>query len=220
MTDELLNDGVLGEVVAHMYVVEFQKRGLPHAHILLILAPNDKPRTPEHVDSLVSAQLPDQNLHPELYETVVSCMLHGPCEIHNLNAPCMVDGKCSKRYPRQFRKETVLTDKYPEYKRPNNGVSVTHGGHTFTNEHVIPYNPYLSAKYNCHINVEVSNGILAVKYLYKYVYKGHDRTSIAFKFSTISLLKLNALSLKLTKVYSQIMFILSPARLPSLALPS
>ena len=52
------------------------------------------------------------------------------------------------------------------------------GGHRYTNRHVIPYNPYLSAKYNCHINVEAANSILAVKYLYKYIYKGHDRTCI------------------------------------------
>jgi hypothetical protein len=30
-------------------------------------------------------------------------------------------------------------------------------------------------RYQCHINVEVCSSITAVKYLYKYVYKGHDR---------------------------------------------
>jgi len=29
--------------------------------------------------------------------------------------------------------------------------------------------------YQCHINVEVCSSITAVKYLYKYVYKGDDR---------------------------------------------
>jgi hypothetical protein len=37
------------------------------------------------------------------------------------------------------------------------------------------YNPYLTMQYQCHINVEVCSFIMAVKYLYKYVYKGHDR---------------------------------------------
>lgn len=182
LLDDLLVHGVLGRVVAHMYVIEFQKRGLPHAHILIIFAAADKPVTPDHIDSIVSAQIPDQNSYPELYETIVSCMLHGPCGNNNVNAPCMVDGKCSKQYPKQFREETIITaDKYPEYKRPDNQVSVTNGGHTFTNRHVIPYNPYLSAKYNCHVNVEVANSILAVKYVYKYVYKGHDRTAISLE---------------------------------------
>ncbi|KAE9153200.1 hypothetical protein PF005_g33426 [Phytophthora fragariae] len=39
-----LDEGVLGRVMARIYVVEFQKRGLPHAHILVILADEDKPR--------------------------------------------------------------------------------------------------------------------------------------------------------------------------------
>src|SRR5206468_658983 len=50
---------------------------------------------------------------------------------------------------------------------------------TFTNRDVVPYNPYLSQKYNCHINVEVATSITAVKYLYKYIYKGHDRASVS-----------------------------------------
>jgi len=43
----------------------------------------------------------------------------------------------------------------------------------------VPYNPYLSTKYNCHINIEIATSIMAVKYLFKYVYKGHDRASIS-----------------------------------------
>ncbi|KAG3086459.1 hypothetical protein PI124_g12786 [Phytophthora idaei] len=47
------------------------------------------------------------------------------------------------------------------------------------NQWVVPYNPYLSQKYNCHINVEVCTAITAVKYLYKCVYKGSDKAVIA-----------------------------------------
>jgi hypothetical protein len=31
--------------------------------------------------------------------------------------------------------------------------------------------------YNCHINVEMCSSIKAVKYLYKYIYKGPDEAS-------------------------------------------
>ncbi len=48
-------------------------------------------------------------------------------------------------------------------------------GFVFDNRWVVPYNPYLTMWYKCHINVEVCSSITAVKYLYKYVYKGHDR---------------------------------------------
>ena len=47
------------------------------------------------------------------------------------------------------------------------------------NQFVIPYNPYLSQKFNCHINVEACMLIAAVKYLYKYIYTGHDRADVA-----------------------------------------
>ncbi len=48
-------------------------------------------------------------------------------------------------------------------------------GFVFDNRWVVPYNPYLTMRYQCHINVEVCSSITVVKYLYKYVYKGHDR---------------------------------------------
>ena len=92
----------------------------------------------------------------------------------------MRNGKCSKGYPKDYSQQTILTaDGYPKYRRRDDGAFIIKSGHRYTNRHVVSYNPYLSAKYNCHINVEVANSILAVKYLYKYVYKGHDRMSIS-----------------------------------------
>jgi hypothetical protein len=43
---------------------------------------------------------------------------------------------------------------------------------------VVPHNVYLLTKYDAHINVEVYNNICAIKYLLKYVYKGHDCATI------------------------------------------
>ena len=37
LIDDLFNKHVLGNAVAGVYVIEFQKRGLPHAHIPLIM---------------------------------------------------------------------------------------------------------------------------------------------------------------------------------------
>jgi hypothetical protein len=42
-----------------MYVVEFQKRGLPHAHIAIKV--NPEPQTPEEIDAVVTAEYPDQD---------------------------------------------------------------------------------------------------------------------------------------------------------------
>ena len=40
------------------------------------------------------------------------------------------------------------------------------------------YNPYLTLKYNAHINLEACTSIKSVKYFFKYVYKGHDCANI------------------------------------------
>ena len=45
----------------------------------------------------------------------------------------------------------------------------------------MPHNLFLATKYNAHINVEICNTIGAVKYLYKYVYKGSDKATFSFE---------------------------------------
>ena len=87
---------VLGKMVALIYVIEWQKRGPPHAHILAISDAECKPRTPEDYDDIVCAEIPDVQLFPELHKIVAKFMMYGPCGTSNLNSPCMVDGRCSK----------------------------------------------------------------------------------------------------------------------------
>ena len=120
---------VFGKVLASVHVVEFQKRGLPHAHILVILQPSDAPRHADDVDKLVCAELPDPAVHPRLYAIVTKHMLHGPCGPAHLRCPCMVerDGRnvCSKGYPKMRQESTVIVDGDVRYRRRD-------GGHTFS----------------------------------------------------------------------------------------
>ncbi len=44
------------------------------------------------------------------------------------------------------------------------------------NRRVLPHNPYLLMKYQCHTDFEVGAGIAAIKYVYKRVFTGPDRT--------------------------------------------
>ncbi|THH13907.1 hypothetical protein EW146_g6363 [Bondarzewia mesenterica] len=92
----------------------------------------------------------------------------------------MVDEKCSKNYSKEFSEDTRFgEDGYPQYSRPNNGRTFANrSGHVFDNRDVVPHNPYLSAKYDCHINVEICASIKAIKYIHKYIYKGHDRATL------------------------------------------
>ncbi len=43
------------------------------------------------------------------------------------------------------------------------------------NRWVVPHNPYLSRRYNAHINVEYCYSVASVKYIHKYIHKGTDR---------------------------------------------
>lgn len=162
-------------------MVEFRKRGLPHAHIIIILADEDKPRAREIIDKLVSAEIPDEATNPELYKTVMTCMMHGPCGSQNPNCVCMKDGRCTKGFPKPLIEVTrANVNGYAEYRRRRRPAGVLkfrnrEYDNETANPWVVPYNPYLSQKYNCHINVEVCTGITAVKYLYKYVYKASDK---------------------------------------------
>ena len=187
---ELLNDilkrHVLGRLLAHVYTIEFQKRSLPHAHMLIILADECKPREPSDYDRIVCAEIPDTTLdsilHPRLHRIVKRCMIHGPCGIAKKAVVCMRGGSCSKQFPKKFTDTTSSTkDSYPLYRRRENSRAVEVRGIKLDHPWVVPYNPYLLLKYNAHINVEICCTVSAVKYLYKYVYKGHDRAIIGFQ---------------------------------------
>ena len=84
-----------------MYLVEYQKRGLPHIHMLIWLDGSAKPKTCEKVDDLVSAEIPDPETEPELYEVVKKFMIHGPCGKQNPKCPCMKDFKCTRHFPKK-----------------------------------------------------------------------------------------------------------------------
>ncbi|CAJ0761863.1 8612_t:CDS:2, partial [Entrophospora sp. SA101] len=127
-------------------------------------------------------EIPDRDGDPYTFDTVKRSMIHGPCGAFMQNAPCMKNGRCSKGYPKHFQESTAVNnDGYPIYKRRDNGKTVEVHGATLDNRWVVPYNPYLSTRYDCHINVEICSSITAVKYLFKYVYKGHDRATVEIR---------------------------------------
>lgn len=179
---EFLNDisknNLFGKVLSYIYVIEFQKRGLPHAHILLTLDSDSKIRTKDDIDKYVSAELPDSVSEPRLFEIVTKCLIHGPCGTLNSNSPCMREGECSKNFPKELREDTEENvNGYPIYRR-RVVEPVQIGKYPIDNRWVVPYNPWLIKKFNAHINVEVCASVKSVKYLYKYVYKGHDAASV------------------------------------------
>jgi hypothetical protein len=177
---------VMGRCIAHVRVIEFQKRGLPHAHILIILDADSKPNEVVDYDRFVCAEIPDPIRHPTLHSIVTKNLMHGPCGAANPSCPCMECGQCTKRFPKTcFQSTRDENNSYPDYRRRQlNNITKLRANQPdeiITDEWVVPYNVWLTKKYNCHINCEITGSISAVKYLYKYVYKGHDRASITLE---------------------------------------
>ncbi|XP_065663191.1 ATP-dependent DNA helicase pif1-like [Hydra vulgaris] len=83
----------------------------------------------------------------------------------------MKDGVCSKNDPKEFNANTVAVHNgYPRYRRRDNGLVINIKGNIVDNRWVVSYNPWLSKKYQAHINVEACMSIKAVRYLYKYIH--------------------------------------------------
>lgn len=177
--EDIQANGIFGRVVAFVYTIEFQKRGLPHMHCLIFLDDNQKLLTPEDIDSCISAEWPDPDTQPKLFDTIKRCMVHGPCGPLNRNAPCMEKSRCTKAYPKAFQPFTRMDeDGFPLYRRRNDGRMFMVGVHQIDNRWIVPYSPFLSAKYDCHINVECAVMLRSVKYPFKYIHKGGDRATI------------------------------------------
>ena len=191
---DLKETQIFGRFKGYVWTIEYQKRGLPHMHLLLFLHSEDRFLNADKIDQIVMAELPDAEMDPsgQLTELVKSMMVHGPCGEQAPRAPCMMskDGgrtmTCSKKYPRAFQEHTsVLEDGYPIYRRRQDGRTISvkapnNPGHIIQldNRSVVPYNPYLMKKYQAHINVEVCASVQAVKYIHKYIYKGGDRSTL------------------------------------------
>ena len=85
-------------------------------------------RTVDHIDPIISAEIPDKYDDPELYDVVSEFMMHDPCGIDNPRCQCMVDNKCSKKYPKKFIDHTSIDGNgYPLYRRRNDGSFVEKG---------------------------------------------------------------------------------------------
>jgi len=166
--------------VGYIYTIKFQKRGLPHAHILIILGRDDKPKTVVNIDQICCAEIPDPVANPLLYTVVITNIIHRKCGELNKKAVYIKNKNetCRAKFPKAFLNQTIITeDSYPRYRRRNNRRRVKIGPHVYTNQDIVPYNPYLSLRFNAHINIKIAGSIKAVKYMYKYVFKGGDRAT-------------------------------------------
>ncbi|XP_063939345.1 uncharacterized protein LOC135148359 [Daucus carota subsp. sativus] len=184
---DIRQESFFGTCIGVMYVVEFQKRGLPHVHMLIWLDSESKVKLKRDVDKFVSAEIPDPQIDPAGYEAVKQFMIHGPCGPEFPKSPCMVNHKCSRHFPKKYANSTTFDDSgFPVYKRTNSGITVKVRNAQLDNQWVVPYNRDLLVKYQCHINIEICCHARNIKYLFKYCLKGPDRATIEIRGSRVT----------------------------------
>lgn len=89
LIDDICKIHLFGNVLAYVYVIEYQKRGLPHAHILITLSSADKLRNGD-IDNMVSAEIPCPLRSKNLYDVIMKHNIHNPCgSSHKANAVCL-----------------------------------------------------------------------------------------------------------------------------------
>ena len=178
---------LLGRCRFVVHVIEFQKRGLPHAHILITYS---NAITPEIADLIASAELPDPQLQPQLFAAVSQKLMHvcgvGRCLDEHTHL-------CKRKFPKPYVDATYIDDKGQLHLRrrnnPDNTVRKRVQGPNGTtidaalgNSFVVANCPQLTMEFDAHINVEIVNGDPKAppnpslfKYLMDYLFKGGDR---------------------------------------------
>ncbi len=159
------------------YSIEFQKRGLPHAHILVRLE-GDQPQTAVEVDALSTVNFP---LFCSLRcGTCRQCTLAHLVNTH-MTHKCFPD-RCFKTHrPLPKGERPHCKYGYPWISNP-----VSHLGpdgkwvlrRRTQESNIVEYNPELLLTYQCHINVQVTTGSKCILYLRKYMSKGPDVANV------------------------------------------
>uniref|UniRef100_A0A183C0L1 ATP-dependent DNA helicase n=1 Tax=Globodera pallida TaxID=36090 RepID=A0A183C0L1_GLOPA len=187
---DIVQRQVMGPVKAWFYSVEHQERGLPHIHLCLILDfAKMQMSIEDYIEDYISAEIPDlpctgDNSHAaklqRLFRRFIIDNMYHTCSPRY----CLVDGKCTKHFPRPFAEQTVIDDRIVgvQYRRrppaqseserlqnPERYVCPVNGK---DNRFVVPHNRFLALKYRSHINVEWIQGDACIKYVLKYVMKG------------------------------------------------
>lgn len=158
-------------VVYIVHVVEFQKRGLPHAHILVKLAADCA--HPQDIDCVISAEIPRNSADAAL---VRSHILHRhPALTRPPSAYCQhVDGNgeciCRFKYPKELQPTTTIDSE----------VRVNYRCRNPRDKNVVSHSLALLCVFKCYINIEIAKLQYIFQYVFKYIHKGGMNPVVAF----------------------------------------
>jgi PIF1-like helicase/Helitron helicase-like domain at N-terminus len=152
----------LGLIDYQIHVIEYQKRGLPHAHILVKLSP-EIPFS--YLSELISAEVPDRKENPSLYDKVMGFMQHSKNHLsqdsRGRSQRCNKNGFCQYNFPQPIRATNQIDDRgRVQWRRRTEADK-------WTNPHI----PALLELLDCHIMVDYCSTANVIFYLFKYFFK-------------------------------------------------
>jgi len=186
LQQDLIKDEIFGKVTALYSVTEFQKRGMPHLHMVVWLA--QRP-TADQWDEMIWAEIPDRETHPELHDLLIKLHVHRCSAEYCGRNPVTNQGECRFHFPMPFSAETLCyaNDAQVCHRRraPSDGgqqVILPSSGdrpaRTVDNSMISTYNPFLTMRYRSHINVVPVTSLRVLSYLFDYMNKGPDRLRV------------------------------------------
>ncbi|KAJ6003691.1 hypothetical protein N7522_006383 [Penicillium canescens] len=157
-----------GGLLYEICVTEFQKRGLPHAHLVVKLQ-HELPLS--QLDGFICAELPDPDEDPALHAAIGRFHMHSQNHLDRSTSRCNRDGRCIYEYPQSINNQTYMDDlgrvHYRRRKQEDRWVT--------------PHVPALVHLLDCHIYADVCSTATIFLYLFKYLFKGPDRARFGIR---------------------------------------
>jgi hypothetical protein len=160
---------LLGKISAFVWRIEYQKRGLPHAHILFWTDLNTQ--DVEAVEAVINVRYPkkspflkDQNMTEDMHVLIDRFQIHHHCQ------RCRTaDGKCKYGFPQELVASTTIRNHRYQFARVEG------------EQLIIPNNPELLAHFRSHHCLEVIHSNQCISYVLKYCAKNSDSGHIALE---------------------------------------
>jgi hypothetical protein len=76
---DILKIGVFGQIVAHVYTIEFKKCGLPQMHFFVSFVVENKVVDVIVLYCIICVEFPNPKAFHVLFNIILKTMVHGPC---------------------------------------------------------------------------------------------------------------------------------------------
>lgn len=169
-------DGTPAPVVYIVHVIEYQQRGMPHAHIVfrVVGMPEDRDEVAAYVNAYITAEFVNcQSQSDEEYRRKVKEHMIHKCWDEKEGGCKRANGTCKRGYGNVGCCTTSFDSRgFPQYRRRE-----CHDEEAIQYR-VVPHNREILMDWNGHANLEFCGDAYTVTYLYKYLFKGQQMKKV------------------------------------------